>query len=118
MYLVYVYSWYLLWSCLIWIFFFVYSGTYDIFVDNKLVGKYDSSGSFGELALMYNMPRAATIVATSEGSLWAMVCYFLILDNHERNVRVLYSVLTTAWLNVLLLKDYKVLILCWCAVLV
>ncbi|XP_060606170.1 cAMP-dependent protein kinase type II regulatory subunit-like [Ruditapes philippinarum] len=53
-------------------FYVIDSGTYDIFVDNKLVGKYDSSGSFGELALMYNMPRAATIVATSEGSLWAM----------------------------------------------
>ena len=41
---------------------------------DKKVGSYDSSGSFGELALMYNMPRAATIVATSEGTLWAMVC--------------------------------------------
>lgn len=27
----------------------------------KLVGGYDNSGSFGELALMYNMPRAATV---------------------------------------------------------
>ncbi|XP_045164752.1 cAMP-dependent protein kinase type II regulatory subunit-like [Mercenaria mercenaria] len=53
-------------------FYVIDSGTYDIFVDNKQVGKYDSSGSFGELALMYNMPRAATIVATSEGSIWAM----------------------------------------------
>ena len=37
------------------------------------VGAYDGKGSFGELALMYNMPRAATIVATTEGVLWAMV---------------------------------------------
>lgn len=37
------------------------------------MGKYENTGSFGELALMYNMPRAATIIATSEGSLWAMV---------------------------------------------
>lgn len=50
-----------------------FSGTYDIHVDNKLVGQYENSGSFGELALMYNMPRAATIVATSDGTLWAMV---------------------------------------------
>ena len=53
------------------------SGTYDIYVNidgtEKCVGAYDQKGSFGELALMYNMPRAATIVATSEGSLWAMV---------------------------------------------
>lgn len=38
----------------------------------KCVGSYDSSGSFGELALMYNMPRAATVQSDSEGSLWAM----------------------------------------------
>lgn len=53
-------------------FYVIDSGTYDIFVDNNLVGKYKNSGSFGELALMYNMPRAATIVATSEGILWAL----------------------------------------------
>lgn len=51
-----------------------FSGTYDIFVDDKNVGQYVNSGSFGELALMYNMPRAATIVATTDGVLWAMVC--------------------------------------------
>lgn len=53
------------------------SGTYDIYVkidgEDKKVGSYDNQGSFGELALMYNMPRAATIVATSDGTLWAMV---------------------------------------------
>lgn len=37
-----------------------------------MVGKYENSGSFGELALMYNLPRAATIQAVTEGSLWAM----------------------------------------------
>lgn len=37
------------------------------------VGKYDGEGSFGELALMYNMPRAATVRALTTGSLWAMV---------------------------------------------
>ena len=39
----------------------------------RSVGQYDNHGSFGELALMYNTPRAATIVATSEGSLWGLV---------------------------------------------
>jgi CRP-like cAMP-binding protein len=48
---------------------FYFSGKYDIIVGGNLVGNYDSKGSFGELALMYNMPRAATIVATSEGTL-------------------------------------------------
>ncbi|KAL0599845.1 hypothetical protein AAY473_029722 [Plecturocebus cupreus] len=38
----------------------------------RSVGQYDNHGSFGELALMYNTPRAATIVATSEGFLWGL----------------------------------------------
>lgn len=37
-----------------------------------LVHTYNDKGSFGELALMYNMPRAATIQAATAGSLWAM----------------------------------------------
>ncbi|XP_037498513.1 cAMP-dependent protein kinase type II regulatory subunit isoform X1 [Rhipicephalus sanguineus] len=58
-------------------FYVIHSGIYHIFVTtdkekDKLVGKYDGTGSFGELALMYNMPRAATITAVTEGSLWAM----------------------------------------------
>ncbi|KAG8177964.1 hypothetical protein JTE90_014707 [Oedothorax gibbosus] len=58
-------------------FYVIDNGVYHIYVDTdqekkKLVGKYDNVGSFGELALMYNMPRAATIEAASDGSLWAM----------------------------------------------
>ncbi|XP_077547617.1 cAMP-dependent protein kinase type II regulatory subunit-like [Haemaphysalis longicornis] len=60
-------------------FYVISSGTYHIYVGDgsgkggeKLVGKYEGSGSFGELALMYNMPRAATITAVTEGTLWAM----------------------------------------------
>ena len=37
-----------------------------------MVGKYDNTGYFGELALMYNQPRAATIRAATTGTLWAM----------------------------------------------
>ena len=50
---------------------------YDIVVQKDgaglCVGQYDNKGSFGELALMYNTPRAATIVATQEGALWGLV---------------------------------------------
>ena len=57
-------------------------GTFSIVVANddgneKEVGKYVGSGSFGELALMYNMPRAATVRATTTGSLWVMVNHYL-----------------------------------------
>jgi cAMP-dependent protein kinase regulator len=53
-------------------FYVIDSGVYDILVKGKKVGEYDNKGSFGELALMYNMPRAATIIATTTGTLWAM----------------------------------------------
>ncbi|XP_069621169.1 cAMP-dependent protein kinase type II-beta regulatory subunit [Ranitomeya imitator] len=57
-------------------FYVIDRGTYDIYVKvdgvGKCVGCYDNRGSFGELALMYNTPRAATIVATSVGSIWCL----------------------------------------------
>uniref|UniRef100_A0A8D0GFR7 cAMP-dependent protein kinase type II-alpha regulatory subunit n=1 Tax=Sphenodon punctatus TaxID=8508 RepID=A0A8D0GFR7_SPHPU len=57
-------------------FYVIERGLYDIFVtrdgQSRCVGRYDNHGSFGELALMYNTPRAATIVATTEGSLWGL----------------------------------------------
>eukprot|EP00096_Caligus_rogercresseyi_P002937 TRINITY_DN1534_c0_g1_i4.p1 TRINITY_DN1534_c0_g1~~TRINITY_DN1534_c0_g1_i4.p1 ORF type:complete len:398 (+),score=107.54 TRINITY_DN1534_c0_g1_i4:45-1238(+) len=60
-------------------FYIIESGVYDIFVKSldspsgdKAIGSYDNTGSFGELALMYNMPRAATIKAVTDGLLWAM----------------------------------------------
>lgn len=54
-------------------------GKFDIFINDPITknpvkkGTYNGSGSFGELALMYNCPRLATIVATTDGALWAMV---------------------------------------------
>jgi len=57
-------------------FYVVERGLYNIFVNtangNQLVGKCEDTGSFGELALMYNMPRAATIQASVDGTLWAL----------------------------------------------
>jgi cAMP-dependent protein kinase regulator len=53
-------------------FYIIETGVYDIHVNKNKVGSYDNKGSFGELALMYNMPRAATIIATTKGKLWAL----------------------------------------------
>ncbi|XP_032234700.1 cAMP-dependent protein kinase type II regulatory subunit isoform X2 [Nematostella vectensis] len=57
-------------------FYVIDRGQYDIYVridgQEKMVGSYDNKGSFGELALMYNTPRAATIVSTSEGVIWGL----------------------------------------------
>jgi len=53
-----------------------FSGTYNIFIkqgaQDVKVGCCENKGSFGELALMYNMPRAATIQSAGDGMLWAM----------------------------------------------
>ncbi|XP_048825598.1 cAMP-dependent protein kinase type II-beta regulatory subunit-like isoform X1 [Brienomyrus brachyistius] len=57
-------------------FYVIERGMFDIYVktdgSERLVGSYNSRGSFGELALMYNTPRAATIIATSAGALWCL----------------------------------------------
>lgn len=54
-----------------------YRGTYHAYVklddgSQKLIHTYHDKGSFGELALLYNQPRAATIQAGGVGSLWAL----------------------------------------------
>uniref|UniRef100_H3DB03 cAMP-dependent protein kinase type II-alpha regulatory subunit n=1 Tax=Tetraodon nigroviridis TaxID=99883 RepID=H3DB03_TETNG len=76
-------------------FYVIEKGTFDIFVQKDgaslCVGKYDNKGSFGELALMYNTPRAATIVATQEGALWALdraTFHRLIVKNNAKKRRM------------------------------
>ncbi|XP_067930787.1 cAMP-dependent protein kinase type II regulatory subunit-like [Watersipora subatra] len=53
-------------------FYVIESGTYEIEIGGKLVNTYEDTGSFGELALLYNTPRAATITAKTAGELWAL----------------------------------------------
>ncbi|XP_029682399.1 protein kinase, cAMP-dependent, regulatory, type II, alpha, B isoform X2 [Takifugu rubripes] len=76
-------------------FYVIETGTFDIFMKkdgaNLCVGKYDNKGSFGELALMYNTPRAATIVATQDGALWALdraTFHRLIVKNNAKKRRM------------------------------
>eukprot|EP00118_Oscarella_pearsei_P010012 m.59453 g.59453 ORF g.59453 m.59453 type:complete len:166 (+) comp34883_c0_seq37:541-1038(+) len=79
-------------------FYVVDGGVYDILVAArgeapKNVGSYDNSGSFGELALMYNTPRAATIIAKEAGILWALdrVTFRKIVLQSAFNKRRLYE---------------------------
>ncbi|ORY08360.1 cyclic nucleotide-binding-like protein [Clohesyomyces aquaticus] len=65
-------------------FYVVENGNFDIYINKsgKLeagpdglgakVGSVGPGGSFGELALMYNAPRAATIVSSEQSTLWAL----------------------------------------------
>ncbi|CAG8436381.1 5954_t:CDS:2, partial [Scutellospora calospora] len=53
-------------------FYVIEHGMFEIFVDDKSVLIVADGGSFGELALMYNNPRAATVKAKTDGILWAL----------------------------------------------
>jgi len=57
-------------------FYVIETGVYSALINTdagpKKVMTYDNEGNFGELALLYNMPRAASIKAETAGSLWAM----------------------------------------------
>ncbi|KAB5536753.1 hypothetical protein PHYPO_G00111010 [Pangasianodon hypophthalmus] len=75
-------------------FYVIERGVYDIQVEkdgvSRCVGKYDNKGSFGELALMYNTPRAATIIAVQPGALWALdreTFHRLIVKNNAKKRR-------------------------------
>jgi cAMP-dependent protein kinase regulator len=74
-------------------FYIVESGTFDCFVNDQIVTHYESGGSFGELALMYNAPRAATIIATSPSVVWALdrVTFRTILMEHTNRKRRMYE---------------------------
>eukprot|EP01059_Diplonema_ambulator_P032963 TRINITY_DN669_c0_g1_i2.p1 TRINITY_DN669_c0_g1~~TRINITY_DN669_c0_g1_i2.p1 ORF type:complete len:540 (+),score=180.43 TRINITY_DN669_c0_g1_i2:40-1620(+) len=47
-------------------------GTVDIIVDGKQVAQRTAGVSFGELALMYNTPRTATVVAADNVETWGI----------------------------------------------
>jgi CRP-like cAMP-binding protein len=79
-------------------FYAVESGTFDCYISKNgeapvKVISYEAGGSFGELALMYNAPRAATIIATSEAVLWALdrVTFRRILMENTSRKRKMYE---------------------------
>ncbi|KAF7261629.1 hypothetical protein EG68_00996 [Paragonimus skrjabini miyazakii] len=58
-------------------FYVVEQGTFHAFVkdeegQDKQVCVYTNEGYFGELALMYNAPRSATVIAQTDGRIWCM----------------------------------------------
>ncbi|CDW60154.1 cAMP-dependent protein kinase regulatory subunit [Trichuris trichiura] len=53
-------------------FYVIDSGEADVFVNNKLTTTIKQHGSFGELALIYGTPRAATVKAKTAVKLWAL----------------------------------------------
>ena len=49
-----------------------FQGEVDIYVSGKKVVSLFEGGSFGELALIYGTPRAATVRAASHVKLWGI----------------------------------------------
>ncbi|KAI9281849.1 cyclic nucleotide-binding-like protein [Sporodiniella umbellata] len=74
-------------------FYVVECGTLDCFIYGNKVTSYEAGGSFGELALMYNAPRAATITTSSECVLWALdrITFRTILMENTSHKRRMYE---------------------------
>ncbi|KAL6459542.1 hypothetical protein MHYP_G00313010 [Metynnis hypsauchen] len=78
-------------------FYVIERGTFSIYMKvdglERLVGTYNNRGSFGELALMYNTQRAATIITTSAGALWCLdrMTFRRIIVRNNAKKRKLYE---------------------------
>ena len=53
-------------------FYIIDQGSVDIFVNDAKVVTIGEGGSFGELALIYGTPRAATVTAATDIKLWGI----------------------------------------------
>lgn len=53
-------------------FFIIEKGAVDVIINNKNVKTMKSRDSFGELALLYNAPRSATIKAREKTVMWGI----------------------------------------------
>jgi len=52
--------------------YIIQSGSLEVLIDNKLVRIISEGDSVGELALLYNAPRSASVRATSPCTLWSL----------------------------------------------
>jgi len=74
-------------------FYVVDEGVFEIFVNGNKVVEIGAGGSFGELALMYNTPRAATVKAKEDSVVWAVdrVTFRRIIMNNTFRKRKMYE---------------------------
>lgn len=74
-------------------FYIVDSGEVEFFQDDKKVNTGGAGSSFGELALMYNSPRAATVVTTQDTVVWALdrITFKKILLDKTASKRSMYE---------------------------
>ncbi len=82
-------------------FYVVDAGEFDIFKDGKQVAHRAAGSSFGELALMYNAPRAATVQAKSNCTVWMVdrsTYRHLMTDTSVRRLKEIEAFLRTVQL--------------------
>ncbi|KAI5951995.1 PKAR [Candida jiufengensis] len=74
-------------------FYIIESGIVDFYVNDSKVNSSGDGSSFGELALMYNSPRAATAIAASDVTVWALdrLTFRRILLEGTFNRRLMYE---------------------------
>eukprot|EP00923_Selenidium_pygospionis_P034312 GHVN01059863.1.p1 GENE.GHVN01059863.1~~GHVN01059863.1.p1 ORF type:complete len:781 (+),score=76.66 GHVN01059863.1:1512-3854(+) len=53
-------------------FFIISSGTFDVSVKGKAVNQMKAGKAFGEIALIHNTPRSATVKCLDDGSVWGV----------------------------------------------
>ncbi|KAL6940579.1 hypothetical protein ACO0QE_004486 [Hanseniaspora vineae] len=74
-------------------FYIVENGQVEFYVNGTKVSTSGAGSSFGELALMYNSPRAATVVASTDCELWCLdrLTFRKILLGRSFKKRILYD---------------------------
>lgn len=74
-------------------FYVIDHGEFDIIINGEKVGSYKDEGAFGELALMYNTPRAATIQAATDAVVWCVdrLTFRKTVNSHNYRKRRLYE---------------------------
>jgi len=74
-------------------FYVIDNGNLQVIKDNVVVNTLGPGRSFGEIALMYNVPRIATVKAISDVVLWGMdrIAFRTILMQYAKRKRELYE---------------------------
>merc|ERR1719359_72156 len=52
--------------------YIIQSGVFNVIIDNRNLKQLRAKHTFGELAMLYNVKRTATVTCSQEGTLWKM----------------------------------------------